>query len=480
MKVVSVPSRPPRRSIRMWNLVENYPTMHSLWVYSLVFIFGFLECHCNNATSNSEDRLLLVSFDGFRADYLEQYDFPNLQKMIVDGAHVKHVTNVFVTKTFPNHYSIVTGRYAESHGIVANYMCDAATKKNFSSSADKDQFWWNEATPIWITNQQQGHKSGGVMWPGTDVSIHNTTPSYYLKYDRNVTFNERVNHIIEWLSNSTEPINFGALYWEEPDATGHHYGPDSQELKKMLKEVDNHIGYLIDQLQKTGLWNTINVIITSDHGMAQCSKKKVIELDNCIGRGNYTEVTHSPVTAILPLTDINYVYKLLSNCDSHMKVYLKEDIPDRFHYKHNERIQPILLVADEGWTIVQNGSIPQLGDHGYDNALPSMHPLLVAHGPAFRKAYKTNTINSIDIYPLMCHILGLKEEPNNGTFTNVRCLLVNEVCVSLPDVVGIVIGSLMVLVTLSCLIILMKKRMSPQHTFARLQLQDDDDDPLIG
>ncbi|XP_041043649.1 bis(5'-adenosyl)-triphosphatase enpp4 isoform X2 [Carcharodon carcharias] len=479
MKVVSIPSKPPRRSIRMWHLVENYPTMHSLWVYSLVFIFGFLECYCNNATSNSEVRLLLVSFDGFRADYLEQYNFPNLQKMIVDGAHVKYVTNVFVTKTFPNHYSIVTGRYAESHGIVANYMYDAATKKNFSSSEDKDQFWWNEATPIWITNQQQGHKSGGVMWPGTDVSIHNTTPSYYLKYDRNVKFNERVNHIIEWLSNSTEPINFGALYWEEPDATGHHYGPDSQELKKMLKEVDNHIGYLIDQLQKTGLWNTINVIITSDHGMAQCSKKKVIELDNCIGRGNYTEVTYSPVTAILPLTDIKYVYKLLSNCDSHMKVYLKEDIPDRFHYKHNERIQPILLVADEGWTIVQNGSIPQC-DHGYDNTLPSMHPLLVAHGPAFRKAYKTNTINSIDIYPLMCHILGLKEEPNNGTFTNVRCLLVNEVCVSLPDVVGIVIGSLMVLVTLSCLVILMKKRMSPQHTFARLQLQDDDDDPLIG
>ncbi|XP_060707307.1 bis(5'-adenosyl)-triphosphatase enpp4 [Hemiscyllium ocellatum] len=454
--------------------------MHSFW-YILVFVSGFLECHCNNATSGSEVRLLLVSFDGFRADYLERYSFPNLKKMIDDGAHVKHLTNVFVTKTFPNHYSIVTGRYAESHGIVANLMYDAATRKNFSVFADQDPFWWNEATPIWVTNQQQGHKSGGVMWPGTDVSIQNTTPSYYLKYDHNVTFNKRVDHIIKWFTNSTEPINFGALYWEEPDSTGHHYGPESQQLVNMLKEVDDHIGYLIEQLQKTGLWNTINVILTSDHGMAQCSKDRVIELDKCIGRDNYTEVTHSPVTAILPHNNISYVYKLLLNCDSHMKVYLKEDIPDRFHYKHNERIQPILLVADEGWTIVHNGSITRMGDHGYDNALPSMHPLLVAHGPAFRKSYKTNTINSVDIYPLMCHILGLKEEANNGTFANVRCLLANELCVSLPDVIGIVIGSLMILVTVSCLIILMKKRISPQHEFARLQLQDDDDDdPLIG
>lgn len=39
-----------------------------------------------------------------------------------------------------------------------------------------------------------------------------------------------------------------------------------------------------------------------------------------------------------------------------MNVYLKEDIPARFHYQHSDRIQPIILVADEGWTIVLNKS----------------------------------------------------------------------------------------------------------------------------
>ncbi|XP_069742809.1 bis(5'-adenosyl)-triphosphatase enpp4 [Narcine bancroftii] len=454
--------------------------MSMLRISFLLFVTAVFECLCNSATNNSEVKLLLVSFDGFRASYLERYSFPNLQKMISNGAMVKDVKNVFVTKTFPNHYSIVTGRYAESHGIIANYMYDPATKNNFSVNT-VEEFWWNEATPIWVTNERQGHKSGGAMWPGTDVSIHNTTPSYYLKYNQSVTFSERADHIIEWFSNSTNTINFGTLYWEEPDSTGHRFGPNSEELDKMLKEVDDHIGYLIDQLKKTGLWNKVNVIITSDHGMAQCSEKKVIQLDNCIGRGNYTRITYSPVAAILPLTNASYVYKLLLNCDKHMKVYLKKNIPDYYHYKDNSRIQPILLVADEGWTIVQNGSLPRLGDHGYDNALPSMHPLLVAYGPAFQKAYKTKTINSIDVYPLMCHILGLKEEPNNGTFRNVRCLLANESCIGQPEVIGIVIGSLMILMTLSCLMILVKKRASPQRTFARLQLQEeeDDDDPLI-
>ncbi|XP_055491537.1 bis(5'-adenosyl)-triphosphatase enpp4 [Leucoraja erinacea] len=455
--------------------------MSNFWVYFVLFVSGFLESLCNNATNTSNARLLLVSFDGFRADYLERYAFPNLQKMISDGALVKHVKNVFVTKTFPNHYSIVTGRYAESHGIVDNSMYDAATNKTFSTFSDKDKFWWNEATPIWVTNQRQGHKSGGAMWPGTDVPIQNTTPSYYLNYNHSVPFRTRVDHIIEWFSNSPDPMNFGTLYWEEPDSTGHRHGPDSEEINKTLKKVDDNIGYLMDQLQKFGLSNIVNLIITSDHGMAQCSEKKVIRLDNCIGRDNYTRITYSPVTAILPIENVHYVYTLLSKCDKHMKVYLKEDIPDRFHYKHNTRIQPILLVADEGWTIVQNGSIPSLGDHGYDNALPSMQPLLVAYGPVFRKAYKTDSINSVDVYPLMCHILGLKEEPNNGTFRNVRCMMASESCVGLPDVIGIVIGSLMILITLSCLIILLKKRASsPHRAFARLQLQDDDDDdPLI-
>lgn len=122
-----------------------------------------------------------------------------------------------------------------------------------------------------------------------------------------------------------------------------------------------------------------------------------------------------------------------------------------------------------------------VGDHGYDNSLRSMHPFLAAHGPAFRKGYRMESIKSVDLYPLMCHVLGIPEMPNNGSFLHTRCMLVSEKCTDLAVVVGIVIGVFIVLTTITFLFRLMKNRESSSRPFARLELQedDDDDDPLL-
>lgn len=247
-------------------------------------------------------KLLLVSFDGFRADYLHNYEFPHLQNFIKEGVLVEQVKNAFITKTFPNHYSIVTGLYEESHGIVANSMYDVITKKHFSDINDKDPFWWNEAVPIWVTNQlQENRSSAAAMWPGTDVPIHNTTPSYFMNYSPSVSFEERLSNVSTWLSNSNPPVTFATLYWEEPDASGHKYGPEDKEnMRRVLKEIDDHIGELVHKLKVLGLWEDLNVIITSDHGMTQCSEDKLINLDRCIDPSDYTLVDLTPVAAILP------------------------------------------------------------------------------------------------------------------------------------------------------------------------------------
>ncbi|XP_063771288.1 bis(5'-adenosyl)-triphosphatase ENPP4 [Pseudophryne corroboree] len=452
--------------------------------FALTALHGFMLCSGETAQNSSTPRLILVSFDGFRADYLGNYSLPNLQAFISDGVLVAEVENVFITKTFPNHYSLVTGLYAESHGIVANSMYDPDTNMTFQISnytSKTDPVWWNEATPIWVTNQRAGRRSGSAMWPGSDVRIQNTTVSEFMMYNRSVTFAERVNNIIEWFTRANDPINFATLYFEEPDSSGHRFGPDDTgKMAKVLSAVDDGIGYLVTKLKDVNLWDTVNVIITSDHGMAQCSKDRVIALDECIGRGNYTLVDSTPVAAILPLKDPISVYNLLKTCSEHMKVYLREDVPDRYHYKHNSRIQRIILVAHEGWTIVQNRSSSiVLGNHGYDNSLPSMHPFLAAHGPAYHKNYKMRTINSVDVYPMMCHILGLKAEPNNGTLANTKCLLADQWCIRLPEAIGIVMGAIMVLTTLTCVVILLKKKLPSARQFTRLEFQDDDD-PLIG
>ncbi|XP_018599105.1 bis(5'-adenosyl)-triphosphatase enpp4 [Scleropages formosus] len=458
---------------------------HLFCVLAAILSFSTFAHAANNTLARNESAplstVLLVSFDGFRADYLQKYRFPNLQMLYSEGVLVDHLTNVFITKTFPNHYSLVTGLYAESHGIVANVMYDPVTKKRFSSENDTDPFWWNEATPIWVSVQDSGFKAAAAMWPGTDVAIHNQTSTYFMKYDSQVTFQDRVNTLTKWLADD-KAVRFASLYWHEPDQAGHMYGPDNEtEMAKALKEVDDNIGLLIETLKQSGLWGKINVIVTSDHGMVQCSQDRLIRLDSCLDASNYTLVLITPVAAIIPLTGVSGVYNALKKCHPRMKAYLKADILVRLHYKDNERIQPIILVADEGWTIVQRGNLSLLGDHGYDNSLPSMHPFLAAYGPAFRKGYRLSQMNSVDLYPLMCHILAIQEKPNNGSFSNSRCLLITESCIELPGVIGIVIGALMVLTTLTCLFILLKNRVpSSSRPFARLELQeDDDDDPLI-
>ncbi|XP_071999826.1 bis(5'-adenosyl)-triphosphatase enpp4-like [Engystomops pustulosus] len=400
--------------------------------------------------SSSVPRLILVSFDGFRADYLLNYSFPNLQELIDDGVLVREVKNVFITKTFPNHYSIVTGLYAESHGIVANSMYDKSNNKVFRLDDDKstnDPGWWNEATPIWVTNQRAGRRSGAAMWPGADVTIQNLTLKDSLRYNSSLSFEERVDHITAWFTRAGNPINFATLYFEEPDKSGHLFGPENKlKMSQVLGVIDKKVGYLLAQLKKFKLWDTVNVIITSDHGMTQCSPDRVIILDKCIGRGTYTLVDITPVAAILPLEDKNLVYNLLKKCSDHMKVYLKEDIPDDYHYKHNSRIQPIILVADEGWTIAQNESSPiTLGNHGYNNSLRSMHPFLAAHGPAFIKKSKIDTINSVDIYPMMCTILGLQPEPNNGTLSSTKSLLADQRYLQVLQIISIVMGVILAL-----------------------------------
>ncbi|KAL7370288.1 hypothetical protein ABVT39_024953 [Epinephelus coioides] len=451
----------------------------------LKILLGFL-CGVRALALEGPPPLLLVSFDGFRADYLQRFPMPNLKLLYSEGVLVEQLTNVFVTKTFPNHYSLVTGLYAESHGILANSMYDPVTNKSFIVGKNSsDPVWWSEAQPLWVTALDSGYKTAAMMWPGSDVPIGNRTPSYFLHYDPHVTFQQRLENVTNWIlgDGKEQGVKFAALYWEEPDHSGHMFGPDNDTaMSKVLKEVDDNVGLLISELKRMGLWGRVNIVVTSDHGMAQCSADRLILLDNCLHPDNYTLVDRTPVAALIPHKDPAAVFTLLKNCHPNLTAYLKSDIPDRLHYRNNKRVQPIILIADEGWTIVQGGKkLPRLGDHGYDNSLPSMHPFMAASGPSFRQGYRISSLQSVDIYPLMCHLLSVPPQPNNGTLAQARCLLTGATCWNVPLVIVLVVGVLLVLTTITVLFrFLGCRRPSGPRPFQRLQLDDhDDDDPLL-
>lgn len=389
--------------------------------------------------AKDRSKLLLVSFDGFRWDYIYRVPTPNFKSIINEGVMVKQVESAYITKTFPNHYTLVTGLYAETHGIVANEMYDPVLNQSFSMETDSiyESQWWDEAVPLWVSIQKAGGRSGAAMWPGSDVKIHGMFPNRYLLYNSSVSFETRVERIIEWFSApKEEAVDFGVLYWEEPDESGHSLGPQSPSMDAVIADIDEKLGFLMNELKKAGLYEKVNLIVTSDHGMAQLFSDNIIELDEYVSRDLYTWVDKSPVVGILPKEGkLEEVYSKLVDANPNMAVYKKEDIPERFHYQHNARIMPILVEAKEGWTIMQNRTGPfMLGNHGYDNTIRSMQPVFVARGPAFRQHYKKTSIRSVDLYPLMCHILSIPPLPNNGSLLNIKDLLSHQPTPSPPSV----------------------------------------------
>lgn len=52
-----------------------------------------------------------------------------------------------------------------------------------------------------------------------------------------------------------------------------------------------------------------------------------------------------------------------------------------------------------------------------------MHPYFIGYGPAFKKGFNVTQFMNLDLFPLMCYILGIEPTPNNGSFERVRMLL---------------------------------------------------------
>src|SRR5438105_12500573 len=81
-----------------------------------------------SAAIEREPIVVLVSFDGWRADYFQRdrERTPNLQALAARGVRASGLIPAFPAKTFPNHYTIVTGLYPAHHGIVSNVIADPA------------------------------------------------------------------------------------------------------------------------------------------------------------------------------------------------------------------------------------------------------------------------------------------------------------------------------------------------------------------
>ncbi len=369
------------------------------------------------------DLVILISIDGFRADYLERGLTPTLARFAENGVRAKAMEPAFPSVTFPNHYSIVTGLVPDHHGIVNNTMRDPAMPGHTFRLNDRAELtnpaWWESGIPIWETLRRQHRKSGAVFWPGTEVAIHDVQPDYWRPYDGKLSVNDRVDAVLKLVSLPPEqrPV-FITLYFDAVDHQGHVAGPDSQQVNNALKEVDSGLTRLEQGLRERQLLAHSNLLIVSDHGMAEVSAERIIQFDDFLDPSKYESINNGATAGFYPKPgeDAALNATLLTKEIPHVKCWRRENMPSRFRFGSNPRIPPYYCLAESGWIILTHDARPYDGPgaHGYDPASPAMAALFIGTGPAFRRGASVAILHTVDVYPLLAKLLGVRAETNDG------------------------------------------------------------------
>tara|TARA_Y100000746_G_scaffold227646_1_gene234571 strand:- start:1036 stop:2262 length:1227 start_codon:yes stop_codon:yes gene_type:complete len=400
-----------------------------LWFCVLFFLSCDKSIKAENPNNYVEPTtpLILISVDGFRWDYFDKVETPNFDRIINNGIKAEGLKTVYPSKTFPNHLSIITGNYPSNHGIISNYFYDPSFDEYYyigAGSVAAQDGKWIQAEPIWVTVEKQLRRAMIMFWPMSDAEIQGIRPSEYYVYSDSPTNISRMEQLLNWLDlDGRNKPTFLASYFSVVDTIGHRYGPNSPEVIDSIIEVDQAIGHLLNGLEERGILNDVNLLIVSDHGMVETPTDQIINIADYIDLDSVVTIGGGPFMEIRPNdNDIENIYQQLQNID-HTQVFKKEDFPEKFNYSNNDRIEPIIFLADEGWSIQKPGRSPSPGTHGYDPDYKSMDGIFIARGPGFKENFDGPQIQSVHLYEMMCHLMEIVPAQNDGSLAESEVFL---------------------------------------------------------
>lgn len=380
---------------------------------------------CAALRLSAADPLLVIAVDGFRYDYFEKLDVPNLKALRDEGASATALKPVFPSTTFPNFYAMATGLRPAKHGIVAMHFYDRGLDKEFHYSRNGTEGFWYIGVPFWETAQKNGKRVATYFWPGSDAEIHGIRPWQYFKYDSKTTHEMRVKQVTEWfaMTDGQRP-DVVVVYFADVDSAGHAHGPDSQEVRDAASRTDKAVGEIVKGARAST--PSVNIVVVSDHGMS--AVHKIIDFSNDADfTGCRTMI--GPV-AFLYCSDPARVEKELKSKPRDYLVYRKGKFPKHLHYEGSERIADLMLLTKGREALFaqppgDRNRPPLKGMHGYDpDANPEMGGILIGAGPAFKQGAHVTNARTIDVHPLLLRLMGLKPQRGlDGQFNRVKGLL---------------------------------------------------------
>ncbi|WP_115047420.1 ectonucleotide pyrophosphatase/phosphodiesterase [Xanthomonas arboricola] len=373
--------------------------------------------------------VLLISIDGLRADMLDRGITPHLSQLAHDGVRARWMTPSYPSLTFPNHYTLVTGLRPDHHGIVHNSIRDATLGSFWLSKPEAvgDARWWG-GEPLWVGVEKAGQHAATWSWPGSEAAIGGVRPSRWRHYEEGTGLDARVDEVLGWLSASGADRNrLVTLYFEHVDEAGHDHGPESRQYADSVRAVDGAIGRLLAGMQRDGTRERTNIVVVSDHGMAEVPPGQAISVNDMAAPDIATAVTDGQVIGFAPLPGQQARAEArLLGAHAQYDCWRKAALPARWHYGTHPRIPPIVCQMHEGWDALFPDKLARRprdqmrGSHGFDPALPSMRAVFLAQGPDLAQGTTLPGFDNVDVYSLMTRLLGIPAAPNDG---NPRTLL---------------------------------------------------------
>lgn len=367
--------------------------------------------------------LLLISLDGVHPDALTRGDTPNLSRLAATGVQAEWMNPSYPTLTFPNHYTLVTGLRPDRHGLVHNVMSSPELGRFMLSDRDAvgDARWWNDGEPLWVTAENAGMVTATMFWPGSEAAVRGVRPTHWNLFDAELPKADRVEQVLGWLSAPADSRpRLATLYFEHPDSAAHANGPASDELRAAMRAVDAQIGRLVEGIHAAGLQDSVDLVIVSDHGMAEVPEGNVVPFEDMVDPGDAEPISFGQVVGFQPLEGREAAAEAaLLGEHGRYACWRKQELPARWHYGTHRRIPAIVCQMQEGWDALPARFIERRppgtrGSHGYDPALPSMRAIFIANGPSFASGLRLPAFDNVDVYPLLARLIGVEPAAHDG------------------------------------------------------------------
>lgn len=412
------------------------------------------------AAAATSARVLVISLDGLRPDYVTEADqhgfqIPTLRKFLAEGSYAEGVIGVVPTITYPSHATLMTGVWPIEHGVFGNQKFNPyapGTEQITDISTIKVQTLWEAA-------HLAGYTVANVGWPVTtgakfidwllpaNAAFEGGDPdgaavaegAVKVSYDNPPGLREQLADALpqgkklgvsdrrhEWQVAVIKRFKpqFMTAHVGHLDQTQHRSGPFSPAVKKTIEYVDGLVARLIATQREAHPHSYI--VIVSDHGFLPTDR--AVSVNALLARAGLLDVENKrweaaaydtgAASAIMVRDPRNtatvakvkeVIAAAARNPDYGIgRVFTREEVVARGG--HPDAV--LMLEPAPGWRFVSGTrqavlAVPGTGAHGQFPDQPALHSAFMLIGPGVAAGRNLGVIDMRQIAPTLAKLLGV-------------------------------------------------------------------------